>query len=476
MLNGNVKRAFPAYRRRVIRLATVDAAVLLVLGVLAPIALVPVGILIGVAAGWYAWLARPGRGRRQSLPPGPARIGTRPLADPDFFFEQQRRYGAVFKSNHFRKPMVCIVGLKEAGEFLAANGDSLRPLALEWDRFVPNGMARWMTGEIHDEYRSLLKTTFGARLLAAHATMIREEATRTLGRMLHVSEVEGALHPHALIEEMCFAMWAQIFFGITPESPEFAELQRGYNRIYVHNPAPVPVVHETLRELERLTKSVLGRRTPNDPPTVLSGMVDRQTGATDNPTTMMNLVYLMETTHRDVAGLVTWALKLASDHPEWLSRLHEEDPDDATPRSLANRMVSETLRLAQSEHVYRRVTSQVQIGPYRIPEGWLVRVCVRESHRDPAVFTEPDKYDPDRFLHTERNGGYAPFGFGDRTCTGETLTRLVARTVLTAAAQYEAETVADGPPELSVERHWAPSAAFRMRLRPRLARAVGERL
>ena len=140
-------------------------------------------------------------------------------------------------------------------------------------------------------------------------------------------------------------------------------------------------------------------------------------------------------------------------------------------------MVSETLRLAQSEHVYRRVTSEVRFGPYRIPEGWLVRVCVRESHRDAAVFPEPERYDPDRFLRAPRDGGFAPFGFGDRTCTGETLTRLVVRTFLSTVAHgYDADIVADGPIELSVERHWAPGSAFRMRLRPKLARAEGGRV
>ena len=55
-------------------------------------------------------------------------------------------------------------------------------------------------------------------------------------------------------------------------------------------------------------------------------------------------------------------------------------------------------QLAQSEYLFRRANNAIQFRGVVIPAGWLVRVCIREIHRDPAVFTNPDRFDPDRFL------------------------------------------------------------------------------
>ena len=65
--------------------------------------------------------------------------------------------------------------------------------------------------------------------------------------------------------------------------------------------------------------------------------------------------------------------------------------------SLAARIIAETLRLEQSEYIVRVARRPLSVGGFRIPAGWLLRLCVRESHRDPTAFTDPDRFDPDRF-------------------------------------------------------------------------------
>ncbi len=60
------------------------------------------------------------------------------------------------------------------------------------------------------------------------------------------------------------------------------------------------------------------------------------------------------------------------------------------------------------------------IGGYHIPAGWLVRICVRESHRDPASFAEADRFDPDRFKGSGPDSDvYAPLGIGRTAVWGD---------------------------------------------------------
>jgi hypothetical protein len=103
---------------------------------------------------------------------------------------------------------------------------------------------------------------------------------------------------------------------------------------------------------------------------------------------------------------------------------------------------------------------------YRAPAGWLVRVCTQESHRNPEVFADPDRYDPDRFLDPSWNAAeYAPFGIDGHSCIGEALTRRFTSVLLVRIARsYDVVVTNDGPLEMGEFQHWTPSDDFRIRL------------
>jgi len=159
----------------------------------------------------------------------------------------------------------------------------------------------------------------------------------------------------------------------------------------------------------------------------------------------------------------------AADHPECLGGLRKVIGNTGTEGSiqqdLATRIVMETLRLEQSEYLYRVARNNIEYKGFRIPRGWMVRLCVNESHRDPMVFERPDEFCPDRFLHHIFNRNqYSPFGAGMRhTCLGEQLSLMVSRVFVEELGKlYQLETVADGPFEFSMWRHWRPSSRWRV--------------
>jgi len=65
---------------------------------------------------------------------------------------------------------------------------------------------------------------------------------------------------------------------------------------------------------------------------------------------------------------------------------------------------------------YARYTAQgFRYGGYDVPKGWMTVVCPTISHRDPQIFANPDRYDPDRFApprSEDRRHPYALIGFG----------------------------------------------------------------
>jgi cytochrome P450 len=196
---------------------------------------------------------------------------------------------------------------------------------------------------------------------------------------------------------------------------------------------------------------------------VVGEMARAEPAALDNPNVILNLALLLRTASTDVTSLLHWIVKTLGDHSEWCARVREDVAGD-----VARRVVLETLRLHQSEFIQREALEPLQIEGYEVPAGWFVRVCVRESHRDPAVFAAPDAFDPDRFAGRRFSAyEYSPFGRLEHRCIGVTTTLALASILVTRLCnEYEWSVVRDGPSEFN-RYHRRPSRHFRVRLAAR---------
>ena len=187
--------------------------------------------------------------------------------------------------------------------------------------------------------------------------------------------------------------------------------------------------------------------------------------AAEDETLLGNLVYILQVGRADLTGLFMWILKQLGDHPEWAARLRAGVRAQPTPTdpSLPARILKETLRLEQSEYVYRRAQQDIVFHDFLIPKGWRIRVLIREGHRDPAIFDDPERFDPDRFARAELIGKrLATFGLGAHACIEPQLTETAVTVALTVLARsFEWQVVDDGPREYGWA-HWQPSARFRV--------------
>ncbi|XP_063914425.1 cytochrome P450 4C1-like isoform X2 [Zophobas morio] len=87
------------------------------------------------------------------------------------------------------------------------------------------------------------------------------------------------------------------------------------------------------------------------------------------------------------------------------------------------RVVKEALRLVPTApFIVRYADEDIKCDPYVFPAGSNLAVPVVLLHRDPDVWPDPEKFDPDRFLPDEvakrHRCSYIPFSFGARNCIG----------------------------------------------------------
>ena len=88
-----------------------------------------------------------------------------------------------------------------------------------------------------------------------------------------------------------------------------------------------------------------------------------------------------------------------------------------------DRVICEVLRLYTPGFlVHRRCNETCTINGVTIPSGFDVFMPPYVLHRDPALWPNPEKFDPDRFSPENREKqvpySYMPFGMGPRQCIG----------------------------------------------------------
>lgn len=468
----SVAQVFPGVqgpaRRAWLMSVSLAAVAIAVAAWLNPLILV-VAAAVTVALMFIRWVWRVIRERRAVLPPGGPARGWSLITDPDHYRDRWRRLGPVFNTGFAGRPLVCIGGL-ERGALLLADETSIGRGEMGYDRLVPGGIARRMEGRQARYYRPLLNGAFRPAMIRASEDVLVGHIEAAVADLAGGGHGAGGVDPLPGIERMLAAAWLELFFGLEPDSPttDAVTLDLGVLVRYRHlagadSEAAIARIETAIKDHAH---DFDGRWTR---PNAMSIILEKEPTAIEDPTLMRNLIMLAETTRHDVGGLLMWLTKHIVDHPEWQERLRRgalDTDDEGDVDASATAVVSETLRMEQSEYLSRVAVTDTVVEAHIIPAGCPVRVLVAESHRDPDVFENPDEYRPDRFIG-RRYGRteYSPFGVNDRTCVGEQLSRFVGKQwVLALCARHRVIATADGRRAYSAQRHWAPSPKFRIRL------------
>lgn len=318
-------------------------------------------------------------------------------------------------------------------------------------------------GELHRARRKLIAPTFYKSAIGGYGDTILKATAETLdglvpGQTIDVGEVMMALTLkivgrtlfHAEVEGQTRAV-GQAFTAAS----EALVAQLG-------SPLPLPwpwpsAANLRLRRaaaaLHQVVEAVIvARKRSQDPAPdllrLLLEMRDEGGQGLSSDALRDEVVTLFLAGHETTANALTWAFDQLDRHPKVAARLAAEaqaldEPLTANvlprlPYALA--VLKETMRLYPPAYfVGRRALRDTQLSEHRLPKGTTVFVAIREVHRRPELYPEPELFRPERFLDgaEERlpKGAFLPFGAGPRICIGNHFALMEGQLILAAVAR-----------------------------------------
>lgn len=167
---------------------------------------------------------------------------------------------------------------------------------------------------------------------------------------------------------------------------------------------------------------------------LLLSTVDAETGRTMSDEQVRDeVISIFFAATETSATVLSWIFHELARHPEVEERLHAEvdevvgtrpvRPSDVARLPYANSVFQEALRLHSPLLFTRRALVPVRLGGVSIPAGAELGYSPYALHRDPSLFHEPRKFDPDRWntdsADRPRPHRFIPFGAGQHKCIGD---------------------------------------------------------
>jgi len=364
------------------------------------------------------------------------------LSHPDLVHEV-----LVERVNEFHKPIVT----------------SERPQTL--DRFLGEGIltadhAAWRP------QRKLIQPLMHTKHIESYATTMTH-----FGEKLVASWTEGEVRNiHADMMQVTLWIISETMFGTeSTHTKDLEHLARIAQHIAISDTMmPLPTIlsggrdrqaAEINTKLTELVDSLLDQRETGDRTdrsdllSLLLNTVDENGQPASREFVQDNILTLFFAGHETTANTLTWTLYYLDQHPEVRARLIAEldavlagrTPTLADLKQLPYtlQVIKETMRIEPTvSSVPRYITEDLELGGMLLKGHSTVMLPIYTLHHDPRWWTEPERFDPDRFSAENEpkipKYAYLPFGGGPRVCIGNHFALMEAQLLLAIiAGRYE---------------------------------------
>ncbi len=382
-----------------------------------------------------------------------------------FYWRHQKRYGSVFKTGILGKKYAFLIG-PEANRIVLKDRADCFSSRLGWWFLEPifgNGLLM-QDGEQHQANRRLMYPAFHGRAIASYFNIINDEVQKYLQDWSDRNPIPVAED----FRKLTLIVASRLFLG-TQTSDEVDKTCKWFTQLVAGKLAilrwdhPVTLYGRAKNArrflIEYLRQTIHHRRRDNsavgqDVLSLLMNAVDEKGNSLNEEQIIEETLLLLVAGHETTATVLTWLLFELAAYPEWVAKLREELDTvvgDAPLRvEHLKQLTQMTNVLKEVERLYpplygipRGVVKDIEYAGYHIPAGWVVVISPMLTHRSPEIYSEPDRFDPNRFAPPREEDKKHPlalvgFGYGSHSCLGFEFAQMEMKIILaTLLRQYD---------------------------------------
>ncbi len=382
-----------------------------------------------------------------------------------FFTRCAREYGDIVYFRLGRRPCL-LVNHPDLIEQIVVkqNRNFVKPFPFRFTRQVLGNGLLTSEGPFWLRQRRLAAGAFQAERITAYTP----DMVGSTIRMLDAWQDGQTRDVHADMMQVTLDIVARTLFGadITDQSHDIGESLLMALRSFSANfgrrmplPSWIPTVgnrraRAAVRGLNEVVQQIVQQRRHEDAPR--KDLLSMMLHARDEDGSRMTDAQLADEArtfllagHETTAISLSWSFYLLARHPEIQQALAEEldrvldgrlpTAADMPNLKLTEQVVLEAMRLFPPAFtIGREPVADFELGPYTVAAGTTIFMSQWVMHRDGRFYSEPERFDPDRWL-PERAAArpkmsYFPFGGGPRVCIGNTFAMQESMLVLATIA------------------------------------------
>ncbi len=423
---------------------------------------------------------------------------------PEFLRGISGKHGPIVRFRYPLRSMYFIDDASMLADVFVAKGTSFKKGrgTERLSRLLGRGLLTAEQPE-HLQHRRFVQPAFHKKRIDACATVMVDASRRRVDAWRDGQTVEvDAETMHLALEIVATALFGSDLSGdmdaigraLDTSISSFPFAMMPFSEIFDDIPIPITVRFKAARKtLDEIVYRMMAehRATGRDAGDLLSMLLADQadTGVSMSDEQIRDeALTILLAGHETTANAIAWTFYLLQRHPAVEAKLHahldavlgDRDPtlDDLPRLNFVHALFSEVMRLYPPAWITaRRALETTSVNAYPIAKDDIVMVSQYVTHRNPRYWTDPLRFDPDRWLAgaPAEKFAYFPFGGGNRLCIGERFAWMEGQlAIATIARRVRLAPVDDAPVAAQPFVTLRPKTAIRARVEvrvPTLSRA-----
>jgi cytochrome P450 len=371
-----------------------------------------------------------------------------------FARDRHARHGLIWRTHLMGRPTAVLLG-PAANRFVLGTHTHLFSSRLGWSRtitsLIGDGLS-FLDGATHRRHRAMIMPALHGPALGGYFAEMQAQAERHTRRWL----AAGQLALFDGFKRLSFDIATRLMLGpqSQTEAAECFELFHTFTRGLFAPPAwrlpwlPYGKAWQAGQRLRPILRRIVEQHRRAPAGTILGLLIaarDEQGQGFSDDELIDELLVLLWAGHDTITSLLTWACYELARHPAIHAAARAEQdavlgtrpigPGDLKQLPQLDRILREVERLhPPAPGGFRAVVEEFQYGGFRIPAGWNVMYSSVFTHHMPELWSDPDRFDPDRFAAPRAEGKQAfcliGFGGGPRVCVGLAFAQMQMRIVM----------------------------------------------